>query len=63
MNTFNLFILFILVLQTTVTVLLLRYSRKISENDDLYDGSVAVLLVEILKYTLCYTLFVLQNSN
>ena len=50
------------VLQTTVTVLAMRYSRKGSETGkDLYIGTTMVLVSEIMKFVLCLLMLLIQN--
>ena len=50
--------------QTTFNVLLLRYSRleKSSGEGKKYFGSTLVLMVEIVKFIVCFSLLVFQNG-
>lgn len=45
----------VLVLQTTVVVLLLRYSRSVPQNGPRYLASTTIVISEILKILACLT--------
>lgn len=55
--------LVILTLQTTATVLVMRYSRKVNEvGKDLYIGTTMTLMAELMKFILCLLVLALLES-
>ncbi|KAK4026255.1 hypothetical protein OUZ56_015265 [Daphnia magna] len=63
-NTLRYFSLFILTLQTTLTVLAMRYSRKQTEGGkDLYIATTLVLVSELIKFMFCLILLLIQKSG
>nr|CAH0103774.1 unnamed protein product [Daphnia galeata] len=62
-NTLRYFSLFILTLQTTVTVLAMRYSRKQTEGGkELYIATTLILVSELIKFAFCLILLLVQKS-
>jgi len=64
LNTVRYGCLLVLTLQTTVSVLAMRYSRKkIKGGKELYIGTTLVLVAEILKLFFCLVLLLVQKSG
>lgn len=53
----------VLVLQTTLLVLTMRYSRTLKENGPRYLASSAVVSAEVLKIFTCTLLMFSENSK
>lgn len=53
----------VLVLQTTLLVLTMRYSRTLKENGPRYLASSAVVSAEVLKIFMCTLLIFSENSE
>jgi len=63
-NTVRYSCLCILTLQTTVSVLAIRYTRKQNEGEEeVYIGTTLVLLAEIIKFLFCLMLLFVQKSG
>ncbi|CAF0773904.1 unnamed protein product [Didymodactylos carnosus] len=62
-NTIKWLSLFLLVLQTTSLVLLLRYSRTIQTKTDRYLSSTAIVTAEFLKALMCIVLVWLEQER
>lgn len=63
-NTVRYSCLCILTLQTTLSVLAIRYTRKQTEDgEELYIGTTLVLVAEIIKFIFCLGLLLIQKSG
>lgn len=63
-NVLKYFSLFILTLQTTVTVLAMRYSRKQNDSGkELYIATTLVLVAELIKFSFCLMLLLAQKAG
>ena len=63
MNNVKYLVLILLVLQTSLTVLTLRYIRTSANSTAQYLSSTVVLLVELVKATSCILILLLQTSK
>lgn len=55
--------LFVLVIQTTACVLVLRYSKKYTEKSGNYISSTVIFISELCKLNICFVILYFQQGQ